>query len=550
MSDKSIKKTNNTNNNNNNNKNNAKGGEKKQFNNNNNNSNKNNNNNNNKINNKDGNNTNSENKENKYPPDPIYDGHQKKINDLKNEIVEINNSLDGLKKDMVELKKKHTGFKESIEKIYEGGKQRTIDPSKAQAIEARNTLKTMIATQEETKKLLISLEEQLPIKISKTAECYETISLIEEMIRDLEEQIENETNPNQQRVLLKKFSQINPSKISFPDVVNEYFNQKKNFDDLKKKVTEQKEIVNQLSAQVKPEEPKEKQEAALKELKQQRKDIETEIRENNDKFVASRKRIEDVKKEIDAEKALQEAHVIKRKEQRKLEQEQRKIEQEQRRQELLEKKKAEEEKRIQEDLLKVPYEKEMNNCDSLISYLKAITPKETTNETSASDRNIAEIEEGFVLVKKEKVSKNRENPKKKAIQQQQPKAQPDTIRHPLEIFSDFEKLSMAPPPKYSDIPEYLDQIKSKKDHYSKLSATQMEERLAKAKADKAEKAEKDAAAAATAATTTTTTAEKEKSDEKVTTTTTTEESTPVAPIDDNATSNSTTENNNVEVEAQ
>ncbi|KAN0027735.1 hypothetical protein ACTFIU_010718 [Dictyostelium citrinum] len=525
MSDKSVKKTNNTTNNKNNN--NTKGGEKKQFNNGNN-----------KINNKDGNNTNSsDNKDNKFPPDPIYDAHQKRINDLRNEIVEINNHLETLKKDMVELKKKHTGYKESIEKIYEGNKNRSVDPIKAQAIEARNTLKRMIATQEDKKKALLILEKQLPIKISKDADEVDIIGSVEEKMRQLDEQIENETNPNQQRALLKKSSQFNASR----KYVTEYFKTKKEFEALKEEVTNQKEIINKLSAQIKPEEPREVQDAALKELKQQRKDIETEIKNNNDKFVGSRGRIEEVKKEIEAEKALQDAHVVKRKEQRKLEQEQRKLEQEQRRQELLEKKKAEEEKRIQEDLLKVPYEKEMNNCDSLISYLQAITPKETTNETSALDRNIAEIEEGFVLVKKEKVSKNRENPKKKALQQQQPKAQPDTIRHPLEIFSDFEKLSMVPPPKYSDIPDYLDQIKSKKDHYSKLSATQMEERLAKAKADKAEK---EAAA--------NTTAEKEKSaDEKVaTTTTTTEESTPVAPIDDNATSNSTTENKNVEVEAQ
>ncbi|EAL73571.1 hypothetical protein DDB_G0268236 [Dictyostelium discoideum AX4] len=529
MSDKSVKKTTTTTTTNNKN-NNTKGGEKKQNNNNNNN------NNNNKINNRDGNNnnTNSDNKDNKYPPDPVYDAHQKRINELRNKIVEINNNLENLKKDMVELKKKHTGYKESIEKIYEGNKSRTSDPMKAQTIEARNTLKALMATQEEKKKILISLEDQLPIKISKNAEEVDTMCSIEERIRELEEQVENETNPNQQRALLKKLSQVNSSK----KYVTEYYGVKNEFEKIKKQVTEQKAQVNELSAQIKPEEPREKQEAVLKELKQQRKDVETEIKENNDKFVASRGFIEEIKKDIEEEKALLEAHVVKRKEQRKLEQEQRKLEQEQRRQELLEKKKAEEEKRIQEDLLKVPYEKEMNNCDSLISYLKAITPKETTNEQSALDRNIAEIEEGFVLVKKEKVSKNRENPKKKALQQQQPKAQPDTIRHPLEIFSDFEKLSMAPPPKYSDIPEYIDQIKSKKDHYSKLSATQMEERLAKAKADKE--------AAATAATTTT--AEKEKSaDEKVTTTT--EEPTPVAPIDDNATSNST-ENKNVEVEAQ
>ncbi|KAM9991378.1 hypothetical protein ACTFIZ_004783 [Dictyostelium cf. discoideum] len=539
MSDKSVKKTTNTNNNknnNNNNNNNTKSGEKKQ------------NNNNNKINNKDGNNnnTNSDNKDNKFPPDPIYDAHQKRINDLRNKIVEINNDLENLKKDMVELKKKHTGYKESIEKIYEGNKNRTSDPMKAQTIEARNTLKTLMATQEEKKKILISLEEQLPIKISKNAVEIDTICSIEERIRELDEQIENETNPSQQRALLKKSSQVNSSK----KYVTEYFRVKKEFEDIKKQVTDQKTQVNELSAQIKPEEPREKQEAVLKELKQQRKDIETEIRENNDKFVTSRNTIEEIKKEIEAEKALQEAHVVKRKEQRKLEQEQRKIEQEQRRQELLERKKAEEEKRIQEDLLKVPYEKEMNNCDSLISYLKAITPKETTNEQSTLDRNITEIEEGFVLVKKEKVSKNRENPKKKALQQQQPKAQPDTIRHPLEIFSDFEKLSMAPPPKYSDIPEFIDQIKSKKDHYSKLSATQMEERLAKAKADKEAAVAAAAASTTTTTTTTTTTAEKEKSADEKVTTTTTEESTPVAPIDDNATSNSTTENKNVEVEAQ
>ncbi|KAK5576306.1 hypothetical protein RB653_007447 [Dictyostelium firmibasis] len=521
MSEKSVKKTNNNNNNNSNNNNknnNTKGGEKKQFNNNNNN-------NNNKINNKDGN-TDKQQQDNKFPPDPIYDGHQKKMNDLRNEIAEINNILENLKKDMVELKKKHNGYKESIEKIYEGNKNRSVDPIKSQVIEARNTLKTMMASQDEKKKALISLEELLPIKINKSATKEDTIASIEEKIRDLDEQVENETNPNQQRALLKKSSQANAGKRH----VTEYFSQKDQFEELKKSVTKQKEIVNELSAQIKPEEPREKQESALKELKQQRKEIETEIKENNDKFVASRSRIEEIKKDIDAEKALQDAHVVKRKEQRKIEQEQRKQEFEQRKLELLEKKKAEEERRIQEDLLKVPYEKEMNNCDSLISYLKAITPKETTNETSTLDRNIGEIEEGFVLVKKEKVSKNRENPKKKALQQQ-PKAQPDIIRHPLEIFSDFEKLSLAPPTKYSDIPECHEQIKSKKDHYSKLSATQMEERLAKAKA------EKEAA-----------TVEKEKSEEKVTTT---EDSTPVASIDDNATSNSTaTESNNVEVEAQ
>ncbi|KAF2077478.1 hypothetical protein CYY_001251 [Polysphondylium violaceum] len=420
-----------------------------------------------------GNNTNTNtNKDGKqYPADKIVDAHQKKIDDYREEINTLKAKLDKLKGEFQAKRDEKEGIKKSLDAVFEGIKSKNAGTKKEEVKKQRQILKDLQNAQTPRKAALLDFEKEFTFKINKQP-MDKIILEIENTNKALEKQIEDEQSILNQRNLLKKQSQNNAQKRK----VEEYFEKRETYEQFEIQIVNQKRVVETLSAEIKENEvPREETDNTVNQLKAQRKTIEDSIAAMDADFKQAKEKIAEINKLIDEEKEKKAAYIKERNEKRVEERKAKDEERKKRDAERVEKKKLDEEKRRQEELSKVAYEEEMNNCDSLSSYLEAIKPKETKQE--APRELINKDLEGFEVLKKEPIGKARE--KKKAVAA--PKPLPDVIRHSLEIFSNFEKLSMAPPTKYADIEESLNQIKAKKEHYKKISAQIMEER-AKAKA--------------------------------------------------------------------
>jgi len=208
------------------------------------------------------------------------------------------------------------------------------------------------------------------------------------------------------------------------------------------------------------------------------------------------KRREEQKEKIAAERLLQEA-----------EREKERL----RRADLQKKKEERDNERKKQELLEIPYQDEIDLCDKLSNYLESLLPKkvETAHAPAASTAslptsNFADTPEGsFIKKDNSQSAQNKKNKKQKAVKVSQ------DLKHNVNVFLEFEHLSLAPPSKVSDLETAIFEVQARKDHYSKLSATKMKERVEAAKAltngQPKEKEQPEQEKANTTITTTTTT---------------------------------------------
>eukprot|EP01112_Ceratiomyxa_fruticulosa_P017376 TRINITY_DN53_c0_g1_i1.p1 TRINITY_DN53_c0_g1~~TRINITY_DN53_c0_g1_i1.p1 ORF type:complete len:601 (+),score=196.08 TRINITY_DN53_c0_g1_i1:352-2154(+) len=204
-----------------------------------------------------------------------------------------------------------------------------------------------------------------------------------------------------------------------------------------------------------------------------------------------------------------------------VEQEKRKAEQKKAQEE----RRKREEERKQKELLQIPYEDEMRRCDNLIQYLQPLVikpPKPTEAAVSPTTSDVP-VPEGFTVLKKEEedLTPLSKRNKQKAAKKVDPAVKLNQeIKHRVEVFLQFDELSLVPPSKYSDVEKSLAEVRAKKDYYKKASDEKRAERKAqleaeaKAKQEKANKKEEDGETAEVAI---------EKTDEVVTETTKEEE---------------------------
>lgn len=135
---------------------------------------------------------------------------------------------------------------------------------------------------------------------------------------------------------------------------------------------------------------------------------------------------------------------------------------------------ARQDKRAQEDLERTesegPYESGLEYlCGILVQYLETLVPKEESDEvaTSASAQT---VEGATVLPKKEVISD--EAPKRGAKGK---KKKVVDLKHNIQIFSQFEQVSLVPPSKVADIDASIAELKAKQEHFKVEAAKKVEE---------------------------------------------------------------------------
>jgi uncharacterized coiled-coil DUF342 family protein len=154
----------------------------------------------------------------------------------------------------------------------------------------------------------------------------------------------------------------------------------------------------------------------------------------------------------------------------------------QRRTEQAEKRKEKEAERQKKELLQVPYQDEMDLCDKLISYLESLLPKKQDaaassvhSPNSSVPSSLPNAPEGYALKKEEDdrfTSKSKkQNKKTKSVV----KSSQD-LKHVVDVFLEFETLSLAPPSKASDVEASIILVRAKKEHYQKLSEAKIKQR--------------------------------------------------------------------------
>jgi len=223
----------------------------------------------------------------------------------------------------------------------------------------------------------------------------------------------------------------------------------------------------------------------------QAKDEEAEINGQRDEI---RKQIALLQDQLVTEKVnLDEYRNKKREQQREIyaaERDKRKAEFEKERQrkaELYEKRKERDNERKKLELLEVPYQDELDLCDQLEKYMETFLPKKesapapTPAAPSLTSSNFADAPEGTFIKKDDSPAAV----KKKGKKQKAVKVSQD-MKHNVEVFLQFERLSLAPPSKISDVETTISEIQARKAHYSKLSASKIQERAEAAEAAKAE----------------------------------------------------------------
>eukprot|EP01132_Coremiostelium_polycephalum_P010321 gene10321-12666_t len=462
----------------------------------------NNNNNNGKRNFNDKNNNNNNNKPTQQREDKEYDAIQLKIDNYNEDIKKIKIEKDVLREQLAKARGERSEFSKTIgdlindQKSSSQARKPLIDQLKA----ARAVLKQLQDEREAKKVALEQMKLEITnVKINSKSTIEGTILTYETKIKEVEKQVEEETNVVAQRSLIKKQSLLNKEKQKIIEV----FNHQTIYESYKKKVSDQNELIKELSKKLDDATPDSNSaNTAISGAKTQRTDVESKISQMSAQFEVLKNKIKDIHELIEQEKKRKaeylEQRAIKRKEQQAKAAEERKEREKKRKEE----QKLLEEKRELEELQKVPYEEQMDICDSLLIYLEVITPKEA-KEATVTTRAVAEKDsDEYEVYQKEPMNKGRGNTKKSTQTPKVP-AQTDVIKHPLETFTKFEKISMAPPHKFADIPTCATQLKAKKDHYKNLSDKEIVVR--KAKLEESLKAAAEAQAKSETTTTTTTT---------------------------------------------
>jgi len=247
----------------------------------------------------------------------------------------------------------------------------------------------------------------------------------------------------------------------------------------------------------------------------------------NDKITALRTQQTVVKNELkefrDKRRESRQAEYERTKQERQAEYERVKQQRQAENQRRTDDRKQKELKRIQEELEQEPYSEELELCIQLIKYLEPFVPKvpkvAVEGETGAESPKPAATTpppvrengpEGTALVREEEDNRplNKRNKKKpqKVVDLEK------ELRHNVETFLQFEKVSIVPPAKVAEVEKTVGQLKEKKVYYQKRA----EEKLQKKKAELEAEAKAIKNPQSTSSSTTTTTSEeesKETSDE-------------------------------------
>ncbi|EGG17800.1 hypothetical protein DFA_08800 [Cavenderia fasciculata] len=364
-------------------------------------------------------------------------------------------------------------------------------------------LKRLIEEQKERRESLNNIAKDLPIKLKKDNPTFDPFVQIERNIAEIEKRIENEKSIQAQRVLLNEISELQQSKRR----IQHHTEQQKQLGTHDEQITAQKSKVHAMRSEFqKLQKVAETKKQAEDPLYDEQKKI---INENNSIFAQIKElanQIAEKSKFIDAEKARFKVHI-----------EERRVKEQEERKKRLEEKaayiKAQEEKARQRELAKIPYEEELYICDGLVAYLNTIKPKPVAAATEEKPVAAAtEVEEGFQALQPKQAKKDNKRSGGRSASVAAPKkdskpAAPvsDTIRHPMNIFISFDKLSLTPPEKYTQVDDLIAQVVIKKDHFSALSKQKLEERRKELDAEK-EKKEAEEASATTSTSTTTTAA--------------------------------------------
>eukprot|EP01113_Clastostelium_recurvatum_P043626 TRINITY_DN724_c0_g1_i3.p1 TRINITY_DN724_c0_g1~~TRINITY_DN724_c0_g1_i3.p1 ORF type:complete len:581 (-),score=272.69 TRINITY_DN724_c0_g1_i3:29-1771(-) len=181
------------------------------------------------------------------------------------------------------------------------------------------------------------------------------------------------------------------------------------------------------------------------------------------------------------------------------------------------------------ELLEVPFEQEMANCDGLLKYLNPLaqkarsaqeasaasspaavaassssssTPAPAPEKSTAAPEKSAAAPEGYTLITK-KDDDDDSTPLSKRNKQKQTQTTAakkpartikltEEIKHGMDLFMLFDALSLIPPASFGDVDKSVTDIKAKKENYQKMSQAKIKER-AEAIKQKEEEAKKQAA---------------------------------------------------------
>jgi len=193
-----------------------------------------------------------------------------------------------------------------------------------------------------------------------------------------------------------------------------------------------------------------------------------EINANQRAIIASRSdAYAELNKEKEKLRDIRQRKYLEEKEKRRIEQERERA----RRNEVAEKKRERDAEREKVELLLIPYEQEIDLCTHLTQYLESLLPPKPKEDIPAS-KALPEGADDVTFLKKDE--DEGELGGKKKFKKQKPVKVTQDLKHNVEVFLHFETLSITPPSKLVDVEASINELKAKKEHFSKLSAAQQE----------------------------------------------------------------------------
>lgn len=442
--------------------------------------------------------------------DPKEAALQKKLDGFEAEISRHRSALDKIQKDFDEEKAKKDGLLTQRKNLRERFHNHS-DSNKEASTQRKETIDKIVEfrrvrklKQEDANKLKQQLPH-VPSGDSSPAAQEAYLKKIEDDIKVLERAYAGKALPTlaEEKKKVAEISNLQKAKKIYKDYVA-----------IQEKIALDSKNIADLEAEL--EKTKDSSQVAFEERKQIKSELDAldalidESREKGEKILAGRPEIQaNLKKARDALNVEKEALAAYRDKKREEERERREKQREQQKAERAErdaKRKARDEERKKVEDLKVPYEDELYHCEVLSKYLEALLPQKP-KETASPTATASSVPEGVTVLKKEKeeeFSSKKDNKKQNKVKVTQ------DLKHNVEVFLQFETLSLTPPSKLADVEASISELKAKREHYQKLSATALKEREEKAAAAAAAAAQAQAAEAANAeasASTTTTTTE-------------------------------------------
>lgn len=121
--------------------------------------------------------------------------------------------------------------------------------------------------------------------------------------------------------------------------------------------------------------------------------------------------------------------------------------------------KQEERKKLEDE--KVPYQDELYYCDALVKYLEPLAPAKPKEETAAAATTAAPaaLEGNVTILKKEDEESDF---KKKNKRERKPVKITQDLKHNVDVFLQFETISLAAPATLADVENSIKEVKAKK----------------------------------------------------------------------------------------